>query len=556
MIHPIPPGTRDILPDEMRELRALQATLIEVFERFGYGQVATPTLEYDEVLQRGEGRSGVGAYRFFDERGELLALRSDMTIPIARLVATRFADAQPPHRFSYTGNAYRIVRPQRGQVRQFLHAGIELLGSPAPEGTAEVLEVLTASLDAVGLNRAVLGLGDADLFRQLLTELGVEGEQRARILDRLAEHNLVGLEVAVDEVEGLDAHGRETLLRLPGLRGGAEVLEEARELGGAAVERAAQRLQQTYDLLVEKGVAGRVQLDLSLLRDLGYYTGAIVEIYDPALGHILGGGGRYDDLVGRFGRPMPAAGFGLYLERVHLAQMEEERLTTGGREMNPTVEAPRARVGGPLKLAIPRGALWGETLDALDRIGVDTAEMHGDSRSLIFEVNGMSLVTMRPSDVPTYVESGAADLGITGKDVLLEHTDRIVYEILDLGYGACRMVLAGRKDDESLGEAERRLGGMRIATKYPRIAERYFEETGRQAEVIEVKGSVELAPLVGLADGIVDLVATGRTLEENGLEIREQIASSTARLVANRVSHKLRAVEVDDLVERLRPEKG
>ena len=118
------------------------------------------------------------------------------------------------------------------------------------------------------------------------------------------------------------------------------------------------------------------------------------------------------------------------------------------------------------------------------------------------------------------------------------------------------MVLAGRKGDESLGESERRVGGMRIATKYPRIAERYFEETGRQAEVIEVKGSVELAPLVGLADGIVDLVATGRTLEENGLEIREEIASSTARLVANRISHKLRAAEVDDLVERLRPEKG
>jgi ATP phosphoribosyltransferase len=224
--------------------------------------------------------------------------------------------------------------------------------------------------------------------------------------------------------------------------------------------------------------------------------------------------------------------------------------------MSPTVEAPRARLGGPLKLAIPRGALWDETLDALDRIGIDTAEMRGESRSLVFEANGMSLVTMRPSDVPTYVEAGAADLGITGKDVLLEHADRIVYEILDLGYGACRMVLAGRTGDESLGETERRLGGMRIATKYPRIAERYFEETGRQAEVVEVKGSVELAPLVGLADGIVDLVATGRTLKENGLEIREEIASSTARLVANRISHKLRAAEVDDLVERLRPEKG
>ena len=222
--------------------------------------------------------------------------------------------------------------------------------------------------------------------------------------------------------------------------------------------------------------------------------------------------------------------------------------------MSPTIEAPiRARLGGPLKLAIPRGALWGETLGALDRIGVDTSEMRGESRSLVFSSDGLTLVTMRPSDVPTYVEAGAADIGITGKDVLLEQADRTIYEILDLGYGFCRMVLAGRQGDASLGESERRLGGMRIATKYPRIAERYFEETGRQAEVIEVKGSVELAPLVGLADGIVDLVATGRTLEENGLEVREEIATSSARLVANRGSHKLRAGEVDDLVERLRP---
>jgi ATP phosphoribosyltransferase len=222
--------------------------------------------------------------------------------------------------------------------------------------------------------------------------------------------------------------------------------------------------------------------------------------------------------------------------------------------MSPTNEgAVRTRVGGPLKLAIPRGALWDPTLDALDGIGVDTAEMRGDSRSLVFQTDGLTLVTMRPSDVPTYVEAGAADLGITGKDVLLEQRDRVVYEILDLRFGACRMVLAGRKGDGSLGESERRLGAMRIATKYPRIAERHFEETGRQAEVIDVKGSVELAPLVDLADGIVDLVATGRTLEENGLEVREEIVHCTARLVVNRVSHKLRAAEVDDVVERMRP---
>jgi ATP phosphoribosyltransferase len=216
----------------------------------------------------------------------------------------------------------------------------------------------------------------------------------------------------------------------------------------------------------------------------------------------------------------------------------------------------RAIVGGPLKLAVPRGALFDATVDALERAGLDVSGLRGASRSLIFDGGEIRLVTMRPSDVPTYVEAGAADVGITGKDVLLEQRDRAVYELLDLGYGECRMVLAGRRGDESLGESERRLGVMRIATKYPRVAERYFEDTGRQAEVVEVKGSVELAPLVGLADGIVDLVATGRTLEENDLEVREEIARCTARFVANRVAHKLRAAEVDELTSRLREASG
>jgi ATP phosphoribosyltransferase/ATP phosphoribosyltransferase regulatory subunit len=206
----------------------------------------------------------------------------------------------------------------------------------------------------------------------------------------------------------------------------------------------------------------------------------------------------------------------------------------------------------PLKLAVPRGALFERTLDALDAIGVDTSGPRSDSRALIFPTPDLTLVTMRPSDVPTYVEAGSAELGITGKDVLLEQRDRAVYELVDLRYGTCRMVLAGRRGDASLGESARRLGTMRVATKYPRTAERYFEDTGRQVEVIEVKGSVELAPLVGLADGIVDLVDTGRTLEENELEVREEITASSARLVANRVAHKLRVREVDDLAERLR----
>ena len=206
---------------------------------------------------------------------------------------------------------------------------------------------------------------------------------------------------------------------------------------------------------------------------------------------------------------------------------------------------------GPLRLAVPRGALFEETLDALDAIGVETSEPRGPSRALVFDAGELQLVTMRPSDVPTYVEAGAADVGITGKDVLAEQSDRVVYEIADLGFGRCTMVLAGRAGDSSLGESERRLGTARIATKYPRVAEAYFADTGRQPEIIEVKGSIELAPLTGLADGIVDLVATGATLRENALEVREEIMVCTARLIANRAAHQLRSAEVDALRDRL-----
>ncbi|HWH12412.1 MAG TPA: ATP phosphoribosyltransferase [Solirubrobacteraceae bacterium] len=210
-----------------------------------------------------------------------------------------------------------------------------------------------------------------------------------------------------------------------------------------------------------------------------------------------------------------------------------------------------------LTIAVPRGALFKGTLDRLDGLGVDTSEVRANDRKLLFADVG--LITMRPSDVPTYVAAGAADLGITGKDVLMEQADsaspglgREVYELLDLGFGRCVMVLATTAGPDPAAEALRRLGVMRVATKYPRIALRHFEKTGRQAEIVEVKGSVELAPLTGLVDAIVDLTATGTTLRENNLVIREEICVCTARLIANPVAHKLKAAAIDEVLERLR----
>jgi ATP phosphoribosyltransferase regulatory subunit len=309
VIHPIPSGTRDVLPDEMRELRAITEAIRGVFESSGYGEIATPALEYEAVLTRGDPGAAGAAYKLFDEHGDVLVLRSDMTIPIARVVATRYATAAPPLRFCYFAHAYRSVRPQRGHAREMLQAGLELIGAPGPDGTAEALTVLCAGLDAAGLENYRIGLGDASLYRRMLDRLAVPAGARPQILQELVARDFVGLEREVE------AHRHDALVRVPQLRGGVEVLEGIPEAGD---------LRAVHDLLAPE-VAARVIFDLGLIRDLDYYTGAVFEVYDAALGAPIGGGGRYDELLGRFGRELPACGWALNVERLHIARVGEGR---------------------------------------------------------------------------------------------------------------------------------------------------------------------------------------------------------------------------------------
>jgi ATP phosphoribosyltransferase regulatory subunit len=318
VIHRIPSGTRDVLPDEMRELRAITDALRDVFERHGYGEVYTPAIEYESVFERAPGSSVSPAYRVFDDRGDVLALRSDMTVPIARLVATRYPTADPPLRFCYIAHAYRAVRPHRGQMREFLQAGIELVGAAGAAGTAEALTVLCHALDAVGLTGYRVGLGDAALYPKLMACFDVPEEARERMLQELGAKDLVGLEHEVSEL-GLPGEAAELLVRVPQLRGGPDVL--GAEAGPVA--DALGGLREVLDRL-DAGVAERVIFDLGLARGLGYYSGAVFDVYDPALGAPLGGGGRYDDLLGRFGRDLPAVGFAIGVDRLHAALSGEE----------------------------------------------------------------------------------------------------------------------------------------------------------------------------------------------------------------------------------------
>jgi ATP phosphoribosyltransferase regulatory subunit len=319
--HPIPPGSRDVLPDEMAELRTLVERLRGTFTDAGYGEVHTPALEYEDVLGRGDERAAGAAYRLFDETGAVLALRSDATIPIARVVATRYRDTEPPLRLCYSMHAWRTAERAVGEPREFMQAGLELIGVPGPEGEAEVVALAVAALGEAGLRRHRVGVGDGSLYRRLLRSLDVPEERHTPLLAALSRRDLVGLELEVSEL-GLGERDRELLVRLPELRGGPEVLERAEAL----VPDAVAGLRALHELLGDRGVAERAIFDLGLVRQLGYYTGPVFELYDPAVGFALGGGGRYDDLLGRFGRELPACGMALDVQRVHLAQAAEEAL--------------------------------------------------------------------------------------------------------------------------------------------------------------------------------------------------------------------------------------
>jgi ATP phosphoribosyltransferase regulatory subunit len=320
-MHPIPPGTRDVLPDEMSELRSITERLRGSLDAAGYGEVWTPLLEYEDVLHAGDEAAAGARYRMFDEQGRVLVLRSDMTIPIARLVATRLPEGGPPLRLSYFAHAYRAVGRGTGRQSEFLQSGLELIGVPGHEGEVEVIELTLAALDAAGLARHRIGLGDGALYRTLLANLEVPPDRHHDLIERLSMRDLVGLELRVDEL-GLPRDARDLLVRLPALRGGPEIFDRA----GGPADAALEGLRTLYAALAERGVADRVILDLGLVRMLGYYTGAVYEVYDPAVGFTLGGGGRYDDLIGRFGAPRPACGMALDVQRVHIAQAEEERL--------------------------------------------------------------------------------------------------------------------------------------------------------------------------------------------------------------------------------------
>lgn len=319
MSYRLPSGTRDVLPEEMAERRRIERALLDTFTEAGYGEVSTPELEYPETLERGR---LTAPYRVIGDAGEELALRADMTVPIARLVVTRYADAEPPLRFCFSAVVHRSVKPGKGQARELQQSGVELLGVPGPEGTAEAITVLCRALEAAGLAEFSVGVGDISLYPGLLDDFAVAPEDQALLLDALGARDFVAIAERVAGL-GLDPESARVLVDVPAMRGGVEILEAAGPLGV--------RLAGLRELMamLDGNVSDRVIIDLGRFPRMGYYTGSVFEVYDPALGEPIGSGGRYDELLGRFGRPMEAVGFAVDIDRLHAAIAGEELGETG-----------------------------------------------------------------------------------------------------------------------------------------------------------------------------------------------------------------------------------
>lgn len=530
-----PAGFRDVLSDEARMREDMTRRVQQCFDERGYVPIETPTLEVMDVLQAG-GRMPAAPFKFFDSQGDLLAMRPDVTLQVARMCATRLKGQPGPFRFRYTQRVFREAESEmQAAAREMTQMGIECIGEEGPAADAEMVGLLAEALRTCNVGGFKLAIGTVGVLRALLERSGAPEAWKESVLQAYHSSNFVDLEVLCADGTVGSAFA-DAVLSLPRIRGGKEAIAEVRSIvSPLGCVDGLDAFEQTYDLLVREGLAESIVVDFSVMSSFDYYTGIVVEAYAPGLGAPLGSGGRYDNMLVAYGQSRPAAGFAFSLEQVMAAQ------TVGAENAGSAASASASRIERPLRIAVPKGSLNEDTIAALSAAGLDTTGLDNPGRQLIISNPGVDYIIVRPTDAPAFVALGAADCGICGKDSLLE-ADPDVVELVDLKFGACRFVVAEPAGaGPSVEDHYRRLGSIRVATKYPNITSAYYAKVGMQVEIVKLHGNIELAPLTGMAERIVDITATGTTLRENNLSIVDEVLASTARFFANACAFRIDA---------------
>ncbi len=527
-----PEGTRDLLFAPARRLRAVEQRVRQSLEDRGYSEVITPAIEYYDVFAQANPAVGQeNMLKIVDRAGRICVARPDNTTPIARIAATRLEGAELPVRLYYSQKVFRSIAEGHGHKSEFLQVGAELIGSDGLEADLDILTAAFSALEQAEAGSFRIELGHAEIYKALIEALGVD-EQTAEDIRRLIENkSFAALGDALAPYQGSAAY--QALCAMPQLFGGVEVLDQVEHMtGNMRVLAAVAYLRRVYTALEQVGFGESVIIDLGLVHEMDYYTGIMFRGYLGGAGAAILAGGRYNALCAKFGRDLPAAGFGIDVERI---------AETGS-------EADNRQVRDTIRIALTKGRLEKKTLARMKAAGYDISELESPSRKLIFRLpnTNIEVVLAKAADVITYVEHGVCDLGIVGKDTIMEKGGSF-YEMVDLGFGKCRFALATKKGKTVYGNYRTPV----IATKYPEVTRAFFSRKNMDVETIKIEGSVELAPLLELADAIVDIVETGSTLKENGLEVIEDVAPISARVIVNLASAKMNKTAIQRIISDL-----
>lgn len=523
-----PQGSRDYLFEECDDRRTVEHELSVLFKENNYRKVITPAIEYFDVFKSDNvGIESEMMFKMSDSKGRTTVLRPDNTMPIARMVATRLHNEELPVRLYYSQPVFVRAKDLAGRPSEIAQSGVELIGDGSFDADIEIVKMAVESLKRSNLNSFKLELGNAAFFNVVLGKMDIPQSVRADVVNYIESKNYAALGDLLDKIG--DTAETRVIRRLPRLFGDASVIDEAKKLySDSAFQQALLYLQTVYNKLCDEGLKDYIILDLGLVNRSNYYTGIIFHGYAEGSGISVLSGGRYDNLLGEFGMPAPAIGFAV----------EVSALCEAMREV--------INVERPIRIALTKGRLERKTVELFKTMGLDTAELENKGRRLILPVDKYETVLSKAPDVITYVEHGVCDIGIVGKDTIVEHGSSF-YEVIDLNIGKCKFALACPKGTDFFSGYKRKT----VASKYPKVAKEFFESKGMDVEVIKIEGSVELAPLLGLADGIVDIVETGSTLKENGLEVVEDIFPISARVIVNMASMKLRKAEIEEFLNDL-----
>jgi len=495
--------------------------LRSLYGRYGYNRFKMNKFEeYDLYAENKEFLLSDSVLTFTDANGKLMALKPDVTLSI---VKSSRDDPQALQKYYYNETVYRPSKG--GTYKELMQVGLECIGCMDTLVMAQVLQLAAESLRLIHPH-PVLTVSHLGLLSDVISAVGIPENRKKPVLRFIGERNLHELSAFCSSC-GVTQENRDVLLQLVNSSGAApEILPQIRSLLADLVDTAA--LEELEAVTGAVDHPEELQLDFSMVGDLNYYNGLLFKGFLPGVPDSVLSGGRYDNLMKKMHRQSGAIGFAVYVDRL-------ERLTVSAADQD------------MLNVALPKGRLGEKVYAMFEKAGFECPAIQDPGRKLIFEnpSKGVRYFWVKPSDVAIYVERGAADIGVVGKDILLEQ-EPDVYELLDLGLGKCRMAVAAPNDFTD--DPSRTL---RVATKFSNIAAGHYRRKGRDIDIIHLNGSIEIAPILGLSDVIVDIVETGTTLRENNLSVVETVVPISARLVANRAAYRFKGQQIDMLVQKV-----